>query len=185
MLIKQSGRFAKIMSSSYEKFENNNESHEDIIEPSVVQDDIDFRKSAIDMDHIEVSLEDPEDTQEVLTRAADFFVEHNDNFTLSWEEAAQRIDLEQDPSRPPEPGWNQDYVRWRLRRTVESLWFRTFTFLLIVTDIIVVIIDLVNNPGVNLTFNSLQLVDLVLTIWFVIELFLRIVALTPDVFFRR
>lgn len=173
------------MSSTYEKFENNNDSNEDIIEPADHEDVIDFRRSVVD--HIEVSLDDPEDAQEVIKRASDFFIEHNDNFTLSWEEAAQRIDsdLEQDPSRPPEPGWNQDYVRWRLRRTVESLWFRVFTFVLIVIDIIVVIVDLVNNPGANLTFNSLQLTDLILTVWFVIELILRIVALTSQVFFVR
>ena len=90
-----------------------------------------------------------------------------------------------DPSNPPNPGWNKEYIRWRLRRIVESLLFRTFTMILIVIDVIIVIIDLVENKGANQSFNPYQLVDLLITIWFVIELVLRIVALTPQTFFSR
>ena len=57
--------------------------------------------------------------------------------------------------------------------------------ILIVIDVIIVIIDLVENKGANQTFNPYQLVDLLITIWFVIELVLRIVALTPQTFFSR
>ena len=57
--------------------------------------------------------------------------------------------------------------------------------ILIVIDVIIVIIDLVDNAGENATFNAYQLIDLLITIWFVIELVLRIVALTPQTFFSR
>jgi len=57
--------------------------------------------------------------------------------------------------------------------------------ILIVIDVIIVIIDLVENKGANQSFNPYQLVDLLITIWFVIELVLRIVALTPQTFFSR
>merc|ERR1739844_156477 len=91
-----------------------------------------------------------------------------------------------DPSRPPQPGCNKGYLRWRLRRIVESLIFRLFTFFLIFLDVIIVIIDLATQDSKNpKNLNPLQIVDLVLTLWFVIELMLRIVALTPPVFFAR
>ena len=69
---------------------------------------------------------------------------------------------------------------------MESLIFRLFTFFLIFLDVIIVIIDLATQDSKNpKNLNPLQIVDLVLTLWFVIELMLRIVALTPPVFFAR
>ena len=67
---------------------------------------------------------------------------------------------------------------------MESLTFRALTFFLIILDVIVVIIDLVNYPQ-SQTMNPCQIIDLIITVWFVIELALRIVALTPPVFFAR
>ncbi len=64
---------------------------------------------------------------------------------MSWEEASHRIsDVggAEDPSKPPVPGCNADYLRFRLRRVVESLWFRAATLLLIVVDIIIIVVDL-------------------------------------------
>ena len=67
----------------------------------------------VDYDHIEVSLEDPsaiasatdEDSKEILTRANDFFLEYNDNYTMNWTEAIELDqDLDADPSKPPQPG---------------------------------------------------------------------------------
>ena len=67
----------------------------------------------VDYDHIEVSLEDPsaiasatdEDSKDILTRANDFFLEYNDNYTMNWKEAIELDqDLEVDPSKPPQPG---------------------------------------------------------------------------------
>ena len=49
--------------------------------------------------------------------------------------------------------------------------------------------DLVENSGAESSaddpLNSYEIIDLVLTLWFVVELLLRIVALTPPVFFAR
>ena len=77
--------------------------------------------------------------------------------------------------------------RWRLRRIVESLFFRLATFFLIFLDVIIVIIDLVENGHKTKgePLNPYEVIDLILTIWFVVELTLRIVALTPPVFFSR
>merc|ERR1711874_739725 len=91
-----------------------------------------------DPDHIEVSLEEgasnPED--EVLQRAAGFFVDNNDNYKVSWAEALHRIsDSQDDPSKPPSKGMNKEYLRWRLRRLVESIYFRLTTILLILVDL--------------------------------------------------
>ena len=69
-------------------------------------------------------------------------------------------------------GCNKEYVRWRLRRMVESLGFRALTFLLIILDVIIVTIDLINNPE-KLQMNGYQIVDLIITVWFVAELILR------------
>ena len=95
-------------------------------------------------------------------------------------------DHDLDPSQPPEQGWNSAYIKWIFRRAIESLAFRAFTFTLIIVDIIVVIIDLINYQGDELQrFNAYQMIDLIITIWFVLELGLRIVCLTPPVFFSR
>ena len=79
--------------------------------------------------------------------------------------------------------------RWRLRRIVESLIFRLTTFFLIFLDVIIVIVDLVENSDpadkASESLNTYEVIDLVLTLWFVVELILRIVALTPAVFFAR
>lgn len=137
-------------------------------------------------DQIEVSLvEDGGDigTKEVLENASDFFLEHNDNYTVTWDEASHRIsEVSEDPSKPPLPGWNLPYARWRLRRLIESLWFRALTMILIIIDIIIVIIDLSTGSSSSGT-SALQILDFIFTIYFVIEISLRIFALTHQVFF--
>ena len=143
----------------------------------------------VNYDNIEeVSIEDniSKESSEVLQRASLYFLENNDNFLPSWSEIEATIDadLNLDPSKPPNKGFNQEYILWRLRRIVESFWFRIFTFLLIIIDLIVVIIDLCNDFD-SVAFNEYQIVDLIITIWFVLELVLRVIALTPPVFFGR
>ena len=64
---------------------------------------------------------------------------------------------------------------------VESLFFRLFTFLLIFIDVSVVIADLVQNPTGKSEITDLQKVDLIITVWFVVELILRYVLS----FFRK
>ena len=66
-----------------------------------------------------------------------------------------------------------DNYRFRLRRVVESLFFRVVTFLLIFIDVAVVIADLVQNPETKNEVTPLQIVDLIITVWFVVELILR------------
>ena len=142
------------------------------------------RSSSIHADphQIEISLEEGagDPTDEVLDRAAGFFVEHNENYVISWADASHMIsDAETDPSKPPVPGLNKEYLIWRLRRTIESIFFRLFTLLLILVDIVIVIVDLSmegSQPG-------LQIVDLVISIYFVIEVSLRLIALKPHAFF--
>ncbi len=142
------------------------------------------RSSSIHADphQIEISLEEGagDPTDEVLDRAAGFFVEHNENYEISWADASHMIsDAETDPSKPPVPGLNKEYLTWRLRRTIESIFFRLFTLLLILVDIVIVIVDLSiegSQPG-------LQIVDLVISIYFVIEVSLRLIALKPHAFF--
>ena len=142
------------------------------------------RSSSIHADphQIEISLEEGagDPTDEVLDRAAGFFVEHNENYEISWADASHMIsDAEADPSKPPVPGLNKEYLTWRLRRTIESIFFRLFTLLLILVDIVIVIVDLSiegSQPG-------LQIVDLVISIYFVIEVSLRLIALKPHAFF--
>ena len=88
-------------------------------------------------DQIEVEIiggdnDDKETSDDVIINANDFFLEHNENYTLSWEEASLRVSdggaaaaegsIDQDPSRPPVPGWNVDYVKWKTRRIIESIW---------------------------------------------------------------
>ena len=41
-----------------------------------------------------------------------------------------------DPSRPPTRGANKEYLRWRLRRIVESIYFRASTLVLILIDLV-------------------------------------------------
>lgn len=129
-------------------------------------------------------FEGDEKQDQVLERAKDFFLEHNDNYSVSWEEAEEGIaEVEEDPSNPPIRGWNWPYVRWRLRRVVESLWFRLLTMLLIIIDLCVVLADITTYQEDQLRFTNLQVVDLVITVWFVVELGLRIISLTHPVFF--
>jgi len=137
-----------------------------------------------DPNQIEISLEDgaAPPSEEVLDRASNFFVEHNENYTVTWAEAAHKIsDAESDPSKPPVAGFNQPYITWRLRRIIESIWFRVLTLLLILADIVIVIVDLLladRQP-------SLEVIDMVISIYFVIEVSIRLFVLKPIGFFAH
>ena len=77
------------------------------------------------------------------------------------------------------------YARWYLRRVLESILFRVATMLLILVDICFVIADLATadphdargSPSVY------SVLDMVLTCYFVVEIGLRIFALSYPVFF--
>ena len=134
---------------------------------------------------------------EALVNAKDFFLEFNENYQLSWEEASQRVSdggdknpLGSDPAKPPVPGWNQEYVMWKTRRVIESIWFRIFTLTLILVDVTIVIIEIAKTEELrkehevehNKTF---LIIDLFITIYFVIEIGLRIWVLGKSVFFSE
>ena len=133
-----------------------------------------------------VSLVDDADTGEasqVLGNAKDFFVENNENYEMSWDEAAYNIsEVADDPSKPPVPGRNLPYARWYLRRILESILFRVATMLLILVDICFVIADLATTSERG-SVSVYSVLDLILTCYFVVEIGLRIFALSYPIFF--
>ena len=69
-----------------------------------------------------------------------------------------------------------------MRRLIENIYFRVSTLLLIVIDLIIVIIDL--SLGVN-TFYGLKVADFIFSLFFIFEVFARLLVLTPRVFFLK
>ena len=91
--------------------------------------------------------------------------------------------LDNDPSRPPIPGCNVNYVKWKTRRVIESIWFRVFTFILILIDVSIVIVEIVQDDDGehNMAF---LIIDLIITIYFVVEIGVRIWVLGQQVSFQ-
>ena len=56
---------------------------------------------------------DVKEKSATIDHASDSFLEKDEEFRLKWQEVAETIDkdLETDPSKPPEPGCNKEYVR--------------------------------------------------------------------------
>ena len=92
-------------------------------------------------------------------------------------------DVEEDPSRPPLPGCNVEYIRWRSRRVIESIFFRLSTLILIFIDLIIVIVDLAMGQDPEDSHYGLKEADFVLSIYFVLEVITRLLVLTPKIFF--
>lgn len=136
-----------------------------------------------DPNQIEVSLEDTSSgnpSSDVLSRATDFFAENNDNYRVSWDDASHMIgDSGADPSNPPTPGLNKAYIIWKLRRKIESIYFRLLTLILVLVDIIIVIVDL----AVSGQQIGLLVADLIISIYFVLEVAVRIYVVQPRFFF--
>merc|ERR1719323_2974878 len=82
-------------------------------------------------------------------------------------------------------GCNTKFLHWKLRRIVENIYFRIFTFLLIITDISIVITEISINCSWNPVSIVLRNIDVAISVYFVIEVLARIVALTPKVFFSK
>ena len=90
-----------------------------------------------------------------------------------------------DPSRPPIKGFNRKFLHWKLKRIIENIYFRIFTLFLIILDIILVIVDISMNCSWHPVSIIIRNIDTAISVYFVIEVILRIIALTPKVFFRR
>jgi len=103
----------------------------------------------------------------------------------NWRSAGEVLSLDKDPARPPSKGCNRRYLHWKLKRHVEHIYFRLLAMLLILVDISLVITELAISCPTDPTSKVLRILDLVLSSYFVFEVFLRLVALTPIVFFSR
>ncbi|XP_064637589.1 phosphatidylinositol 3,4,5-trisphosphate 3-phosphatase TPTE2-like isoform X2 [Lineus longissimus] len=96
------------------------------------------------------------------------------------------VDIE-DPGgdRFPEPTTTLEAYQFWMRRLVHHLSFRIFTILLILTDVIIVIVDVAyvdKAPEKEAVFQSLSLA---IVSYFVLEVGLRIFAVGPKLFFHQ
>ena len=82
-------------------------------------------------------------------------------------------------------GCNQQFLHWKLRRIVENIYFRIFTFLLIIVDISLVLAEISLNCSWHPAAIILRHLDIAISVYFTLEVILRIVALTPKVFFSK
>jgi len=90
-----------------------------------------------------------------------------------------------DPARPPIKGCNKKYLHWKLRRTVENIYFRLITLLLIALDISFIIVEIAISCAGNPTVEVIRNLEMALSVYFLFEVFCRVVALTPKLFFSK
>jgi len=90
-----------------------------------------------------------------------------------------------DPARPPIKGCNKKYLHWKLRRTVENIYFRLMTLLLIALDISFIIVEVVISCAGNPTVEIIRALEMALSVYFLFEVFCRVIALTPKLFFSK
>jgi len=127
-----------------------------------------------------------DELQPELGNLALFGLERSDgDLNWKWQSVGELISECNDPARPPVKGCNKKFFHWKLRRIVENIYFRIFTFLLIILDISLVIAEVHINCSWNPVSVIIRNIDMILSIYFVIEVVLRIIALTPKVFFSR
>lgn len=126
---------------------------------------------------------------EHITNLAIFGLDHKrsqgSGLDWNWRSAGGVISLDKDPARPPSKGCNSGYLHWKLKRHVEHIYFRLLAMLLILVDISLVITELAISCPTDPTSKVLRILDLVLSSYFIFEVFLRLVALTPQVFFSK
>jgi len=121
---------------------------------------------------------------EHITNLALFGLDRSDGeLSWRWRSVGELISECNDPARPPVKGCNKKFIHWRLRRIVENIYFRIFTLLLIILNICLVIAEITISCSWNPVSVIIRHIDLILAVYFVIEVFLRIIALTPKVFF--
>lgn len=105
-----------------------------------------------------------------ITNLALFGLDRSDgDLTWKWSSVGDLISERNDPARPPVRGWNKKFLHWRLRRAVENIYFRIFTFILIFGDISIVITEMVISCSGNPVSIILRHVDLILSTYFLIE----------------
>jgi len=116
------------------------------------------------------------------------FTADRDNGDMEFKWGAGDIISDQhapDPARPPIKGCNKKYLHWKLRRTVENIWFRLITLLLITLDISFIIVEVAFSCAGNPTVVIIRNLELALSIYFLFEVFCRVIALTPKLFFSK
>ena len=141
-----------------------------------------------------------EDQPDHITNLALFGLDRSDgDLNWKWKSVGNLISDVNDPARPPVRGCNKKFVLWKMRRIVENIYFRLFTFLLIVLDIGLVVTELAISCSGNPVSIIIRHIDLVISTYFVIEVsfkilieykcdykskvVLRIIVLSPKVFF--
>ena len=124
--------------------------------------------------------------QPALGNLALFGLERDDSdLSWHWQDVGELISECNDPARPPVRGCNKKFLHWKLRRVVENIYFRVFTFLLIILDVGLVITEISINCSSDPISTIIRNLDVAISVYFVVEVFLRIVALTPKVFFSK
>ena len=115
-----------------------------------------------------------------------FGLERDDSgLAWHWQDVGELISECNDPARPPVRGCNKKFLHWKLRRIVENIYFRIFTFLLIILDVALVITEISIDCSSSEVSTYIRNIDVAISVYFVLEVFLRIIALTPRVFFSK
>ena len=81
-------------------------------------------------------------------------------------------------------GLNKKYIHWKLRRIVENIFFRIFTFLLIFLDIGFVIAEIVISCAGDYSSTIIRYLELVLSVYFLVEARYIISIYLIFIFFR-
>ena len=66
-------------------------------------------------------------------------------------------------------GCNKKYLHWKLRRTVENIYFRLITLLLIALDISFIIVEIAISCAGNPTVEVIRNLEMALSVYFLFE----------------
>ena len=105
---------------------------------------------------------------EHITNLALFGLDRSDGeLNWKWRSVGELISECNDPARPPVKGCNEKFFHWKLIRIVENISFRIF--FLILLDISLVIAEIYISCSWNPVSIIIRHIDLILSIYFVIE----------------